>query len=89
MSLTFLQVNMEFPDFSTGSSQVKGKEKGMTFTYSATLGNGFNRPTILMGHDGTMELGNSLTVWPDGGSTKYAEMIEDGKNETRDSYLSL
>lgn len=71
-----LQVNMEFPDFSTGSSQVKGKEKGMTFTYSATLGNGFNRPTILMGHDGTMELGNSLTVWPDGGSTKYAEMIE-------------
>jgi hypothetical protein len=71
-----LQVNMEFPGFSTGSSQIKGKEKGMTFTYSATLGNGFNRPTILMGHDGTMELGNNLTVWPDGSSTKYAEMIE-------------
>lgn len=74
-----LQVNMEFPNFSTGSTQVKGKEKGMTFNYSATLGNGFNRPTILMGHDGTMELGNRLTIWPDGGSTRYAEMLENGK----------
>ncbi len=71
-----LQVNMEFPEFSTGSSQKKGKEKGMTFIYSATLGNGFNRPTILMGHDATMELGNRLTIWPDGLSTKYADMIE-------------
>lgn len=71
-----IQVNMEFPDFSTGSSQTKGKEKGMTFCYSATLGNGFNRPTILMGHDATMELGNRLTVWPDGASTRYAEMLE-------------
>lgn len=74
-----LQVNMEFPRFSTGSSQSKGKEMGMTFCYSATLGNGFNRPTILMGHDATMELGNKLTVWPDGESTRYAAMIEEGK----------
>lgn len=74
-----MQVNMEFPDFSTGSSQTKGKEKGMTFCYSATLGNGFNRPTILMGHDATMELGNRLTVWPDGASTRYASMLENGK----------
>ncbi|MDF0708862.1 Gfo/Idh/MocA family protein [Flagellimonas okinawensis] len=71
-----IQVNMEFPDFSTGSSQVKGKENGMTFCYSATLGNGFSRPTILMGHDATMELGNRLTVWPDGASTRYADMLE-------------
>jgi len=74
-----LQVNMEFPNFSTGSSQKQGKEKGMTFIYSATLGNGFNRPTILMGHDGTMELGNKLTIWPDGRSTKYADMLKVGK----------
>ena len=71
-----LQVNMEYPNFSIGSSQPKGKEQGMTFVYSATLGNGFNRPTILMGHDGTLELGNRLTIWPDGRSTRYAEMIE-------------
>ncbi len=74
-----LQVNMEFPEFSTGSSQKKGKEKGMTFIYSATLGNGFNRPTILMGHDATMELGNRLTIWPDGRSTRYAAMLENAK----------
>ncbi|MDG1572545.1 Gfo/Idh/MocA family oxidoreductase [Robiginitalea sp. M366] len=74
-----LQANMEFPDFSTGSSQANGKEKGMTFVYSATLGNGFNRPTMLMGHDGSMELGNRLTIWPDGRSTRFAEYLEAGK----------
>lgn len=78
-----LQVNMEFSDYSTGSSQPKGKEKGMTFVYSATLGNGFSRPTILMGHDATMELGNRLTIWPESGSTKYAEMIEAEKMNPR------
>ncbi len=71
-----LQVNMEFPEYELGASQEKGKEKGMTFIYSATLGNGFSRPTILMGHDGTMELGNKLTIWPDGSSTKYANLLE-------------
>ncbi len=71
-----LQANMEFPNFSTGGSQVEGKEKGMSFVYSATLGNSFSRPTVLMGHDGTMELGNRLTIWPDRGSTKYADMLE-------------
>ncbi|WP_117880194.1 Gfo/Idh/MocA family protein [Aureibaculum luteum] len=74
-----LQVNMEFPNFSTGSSQEKGKEKGMTFIYSATLGNGFSRPTLLMGHDATMELGNKLTIWPDSRSTKYETMLKSNK----------
>ncbi|MEK6153293.1 Gfo/Idh/MocA family oxidoreductase [Flavobacteriaceae bacterium 3-367] len=74
-----LQVNMEFPHFSTGSSQTNGKEEGMTLVYSATLGNGFGRPTILMGHDASMELGNTLTIWPDASSTRYAEMIETEK----------
>ncbi len=78
-----LQASMEFTNFSTGSSQVEGKEKGMTFVYSATLGNTFNRPTILMGHDGTMELGNRLTIWPDGESTKYADMLEAEKMSPR------
>ncbi|MEM7381140.1 MAG: Gfo/Idh/MocA family oxidoreductase, partial [Bacteroidota bacterium] len=78
-----LQANMEFSEFSTGSSQIPGKENGMTFVYSATLGNGFSRPTILMGHDATMELGNRLTIWPDGRSTKYAEMLENEKMNPR------
>jgi len=76
-----LQANFEFPEFSTGSSQKPGKERGMTFTYSATLGNGLSRPTMLMGHDASMELGNRLTIWPDGRSTRFAEMLEEGKME--------
>ncbi|MCB0587660.1 MAG: hypothetical protein KDD06_20380, partial [Phaeodactylibacter sp.] len=39
-------------------------------------GNQFNRGTILMGHDGTMELGNTLTVYADPGSTRFAAMLE-------------
>lgn len=74
-----LQVSMEYPDYSTGSSREPGIEKGMTFVYSATLGNQFNRPTILMGHDATLELGNTLRVYPDGRSTRYKELLESGR----------
>jgi hypothetical protein len=70
-----MQVNMDFPEFSTGSSQEEGKEKGMTLVYSATLGNQFDRGTTLMGHDGSMELGNVLTIYADPRSTKYKDLI--------------
>jgi predicted dehydrogenase len=70
-----MQVNMEFPDFSTGSSQAAGKEKGMTLVYSATLGNQYGRTTAFMGHDATMEVGNSLTIYADGNSTKFKEKL--------------
>lgn len=76
-----LQVNMEFPEFSTGGSQEKGKEKGMTFVYSATLGNQFDRGTVLMGHDASMELGNRISVYADPRSTKYAELIKEQRIE--------
>lgn len=74
-----MHVNMEFPDFSSGGTQEKGKEKGMTMVYSATLGNQFNRPTLLMGHDATMELGNRISIHADPRSTKYREMIKSRK----------
>ncbi|MBX2960958.1 MAG: Gfo/Idh/MocA family oxidoreductase [Cyclobacteriaceae bacterium] len=74
-----LQVNMEYPDFSTGSSQPEGKEKGMTFVYSATLGNQFDRPTYLMGHDATMELGNVISIYADARSTRYADMLKEDR----------
>jgi hypothetical protein len=67
---------MEYPDFFIGSSQEKGKEKGMTFMYSATLGNQYDRGTILMGHDATMELGNSMTVYADPRSSRYADWLK-------------
>jgi predicted dehydrogenase len=77
-----LQVNMEFPDFRTDGSQEKGKEQGMTFVYSATLGNQFDRGTVLMGHDGSMDLSNRISVYADPRSTKYAELIKEQRIET-------
>ncbi len=77
-----MQINMDFPDYSTGSSREAGLEGGMTFVYSATLGNQFSRPTMLMGHDGSMELGNRLTVWADPRSTKYSDMLDAGRMKT-------
>jgi predicted dehydrogenase len=72
-----MQINMEFPEFTTGTSQEAGKEKGMTFVYSATLGNQFDRGTVLMGHDASMELGNMLTIYADAGSTRYKKMLDE------------
>jgi predicted dehydrogenase len=76
-----MQVVMEYPDFTTGTSQEPGKEKGMTFIYSATLGSQFDRGTVLMGHDASMELGNRITVYADPRSTKYAELIKEERIE--------
>jgi predicted dehydrogenase len=73
-----VQVSMEFPEYFKGSSQERGKEKGMTFLYSATLGNSYSRKSVIMGHDATMELGNILTVWADSQSSRYADMIKNG-----------
>ena len=72
------QVVMEYPEFIRATSQEKGKEKGMTFMYSATLGNQYNRGTILMGHDATMELGNSMIIYADQRSTRYADWLKEG-----------
>lgn len=81
-----LQVSMEFPEFTTGPSQEKDKEKGMTFVYSATLGNQFDRGTLIMGHDASMDLGNSLTIYADPRSTKYADLI---KEKRIDPYVPI
>jgi predicted dehydrogenase len=77
-----LNITMEYPDFTTGTTQKNGKEKGMTFLYTATLGNSYWRPTKLMGHDATLELGNQLTVYPDGFSTRYKDLLESETVET-------
>jgi predicted dehydrogenase len=73
-----MHVSMEYPDYFLGSSQAEGKEKGMTFHYSASLGNQYSRKAILMGHDGTMELGQTLQLRPDPHSTRYREQIQSG-----------
>lgn len=72
------QVVMEFPNYTTGTSQEAGKEKGMTFLYSSTLGNQYDRGTLLMGHDATMDLSATLSVYPDARSTRFKDWLGAG-----------
>ena len=58
--------NFEYPD------------RDLTLIYSGTLANGVPRGTMIMGHDATMELGQSLTIWADSQSTVYKSRIESG-----------
>ncbi|MDL2215045.1 Gfo/Idh/MocA family oxidoreductase [Dysgonomonas sp. OttesenSCG-928-M03] len=61
-----LQTTFEFPD------------KNMTMLYSATLASNRKRGKVIMGHDASMEVGNTLTVKIDRESTRYKEKIAKG-----------
>ncbi len=76
-----MQVSMDYSNPQNAPVQDGGTRQGMTVLYSATLGNEYSRPTLLMGHDGTMELDNRLRIFTDAGSTKYAELIKAGTFE--------
>jgi predicted dehydrogenase len=73
-----MQVSMDYSNPRNAPVHDDGSRQGMTILYSATLGNEHTRPTLLMGHDGTMELDNRLRIFTDRNSTKYAELIEAG-----------
>jgi len=76
-----MQVSMDYSEPRNAPVQDGGSRQGMTVLYSATLGNGHTRPTLLMGHDGTMELDNRLRIFTDSESTQFAELIEAGTFE--------
>ncbi|NCD15576.1 MAG: Gfo/Idh/MocA family oxidoreductase, partial [Bacteroidia bacterium] len=61
-----LQTSFEFAD------------RGLTMFYSATLASQFKRNRKIMGHDATMEVGNTLTVTIDPRSEQYRDKIENG-----------
>jgi predicted dehydrogenase len=73
-----MQICMDYANPRNAPPPAADTRQGMTVVYSATLGNEYTRPTLLMGHDGTMELGNLLRVNIDPGSTRFAELIEAG-----------
>ena len=60
-----LQTVFEFPD------------KNLSMLYSASLASSKDRGKVIMGHDGNMELGQSLTIMADRNSTRYADKIKD------------
>jgi len=53
-------------------------DRDLTLMYSATLASNRRRGRVIMGHDGTMELGSSMTIYADQGSTRYKEKIKAG-----------
>ena len=56
------------------------KDRGLTFTYNATLANSFNqRKTWIMGREATLALQFDLSVYPDWCSTRYAKELAEGK----------
>lgn len=61
-----LQCAFEYPDHD------------LTLLYSATLGNGRDRGRVFMGHDASMEIGNSISITADSESTRYQKQIESG-----------
>jgi len=53
-------------------------ERNLSLMYSATLASQLNRGKKVMGHDAYMEMGNTLTIYADPRSTRYAEKIKQG-----------
>lgn len=53
-------------------------ERDLTLLYSATLASEKNRGKVIMGHDGYMELSETLVINADPQSTRYKAKIEQG-----------
>jgi len=53
-------------------------KRDLTLLYSATLASEKSRGKVIMGHDGYMELDETLLVMADPRSTKYADKITEG-----------
>lgn len=51
-------------------------DRDFTMMYSASLASDRDRGKVIMGHDGNLVLGNSLTVYPDAESDKYKKLID-------------
>ncbi len=64
------QASLEYPD------------RDLTLLYSASLASSKDRGKVIMGHDGYMELGNSMNIYADFASTKYREKIDKGIIDT-------
>ncbi len=50
----------------------------LSLLYTATLGNSRSRGRVFMGHDASMELGNTISITPDSNSTRYKDQIAKG-----------
>ncbi len=76
----FFQDGRTVPDVLT--TQFEYPDRDLSFMYSATLASSMDRGKKIMGHDGYMDIGRSLQIFVDRGSTKYADKIESGQINT-------
>ena len=53
-------------------------DRDMTLLYSASLANSRKRGRVFMGHEASMELGNSISINADDESLRYRKQIESG-----------
>ena len=53
-------------------------ERELTFVYSATLNSNYDRGLVMMGKDGAMKVGGTLSVTADYDSRRYREKIRSG-----------
>ena len=53
-------------------------DRDLTLLYSANLASSRNRSRVFMGHDASMELGSSISITPDGNSTRFRKQLDEG-----------
>ncbi len=53
-------------------------KRNLSLLYSATLSSQKSRGKVVMGHDAWMEMSETLMIYPDPRSTRYAEKIKEG-----------
>ena len=72
----FYKDGREVPDVF--QSVMEYPDRDLTFLYSASLASERFRGKVIMGHDASMEMENTLTVTPDNRSTRYREQLQSG-----------
>ncbi|MEN8227923.1 MAG: Gfo/Idh/MocA family oxidoreductase [Bacteroidota bacterium] len=61
----------------------------LTLLYSANLASSRSRGRVFMGHDASMELGNSISITADRNSTRFKKQIEEGLISTSEPMISM
>ncbi len=79
--------NREIPDLL--NCVFEYPDRDLTLLYSGCLANSRSRGRVFMGHDASMELGSSVSIFADSDSTRYKKQIESGEIDPSTPMLSL
>jgi predicted dehydrogenase len=79
--------NREMPDLIQAVFEYPDKE--LTLMYSGCLSSARQRGRVFMGHDASMELGESVRITADNDSTRYKQKIKEGTIDTNGPMLII